>query len=110
MYPYILVRHNIPDFIFLAFKHVNKKVTVVSCKKTVSIINTSCAIIMLNIQKSKNTVLILNIPIITFLNFVFYTLAASILASRPNFTRPRPGPPRPRPVHEAEARLFGLEA
>ena len=35
-----------------------------------------------NIQTSKNTVLISNISIITFLNFVFYTRAASLLASR----------------------------
>ena len=54
---------------------------------------------MLNIQKSKNTVLILNISIITFLNFAFYTRTASLLASRPwpRPTRPRPGPTRPRP-------------
>ena len=45
-------------------------------QKTVS----PCA--MLNIQKPKNTVLISNISIITFLNFVFYTRAASLLASR----------------------------
>ena len=48
-------------------------------------------------------VLISNISIITFLNFAFYTRAASLLASRgleargPYFTRPRPRPMRPRP-------------
>ena len=36
--------------------------------------------IMLNIKKSKNTVLISNISIITFLNFAFYTRAASLEA------------------------------
>ena len=37
---------------------------------------------MLNFHKSKNTVLISNISIITFLNFAFHTRAASLLASR----------------------------
>ena len=37
---------------------------------------------MLNIQKSKNTVLISNISIITFLNLALYTRIASLLASR----------------------------
>ena len=37
---------------------------------------------MLNIQKSKNTVLISNISIITFLNLALYTRTASLLASR----------------------------
>ena len=37
---------------------------------------------MLNIQKSKNTVLISNISIITFLNLALYTRAASLLALR----------------------------
>ena len=52
---------------------------------------------MLNIKKSKNIVLIANISFITFLNFAFYTRAASLrLASkgprgfRLYFTRPRP--------------------
>ena len=34
---------------------------------------------MVNTQKSKNTVLISNISIITFLNFAFYSRAASLL-------------------------------
>ena len=37
---------------------------------------------MLNIQKSKNTVLISNVSIITFLNLALYTRTASLLASR----------------------------
>ena len=39
---YIIVRHNIPDFIFIASLHINKRVTVT--QKIVSIINSPCAI------------------------------------------------------------------
>ena len=77
---------------------------------------------MLNIQKSKNTVLISNISIITFLNFAFYTRAASLLASRLEAvlheveaktheaeakTHEAEAEAK---THETEARFFGLEA
>ena len=55
---------------------------------------------MLNIQKSKNTVLISNISIITFLNFAFYTRAASLLALRCLEAV----------LHEAEAKTHEAEA
>ena len=88
---------------------------------------------MLNIQKSKNTVLISNISIITVLNFAFYTRAASLLASRgleavlheaevktheaedrTHFSEAKTHEAEAR-THEAEAktheaRFFGLEA
>ena len=73
---------------------------------------------MLNIQRSKNTVLILIISFITFLKFAFYTRAASLLASRGRTSRGRGQDPQGRghdprgqgQTHEAEARFFGLEA
>ena len=55
---------------------------------------------MLNIQKTKNMVLILNISIIPFLNFAFYTRAASLLASTHEAEAK---------THKAEVRFFGLE-
>ena len=78
---------------------------------------------MLNIPKSKNTVLISNISIITFLNFAFYIQAASLLVSRGLEARGRTsrGEAMTHEVeaeamtHEAEAktheaRFFGAEA
>ena len=74
---------------------------------------------MLNIQKSKNTVLISNISIITFINFPFYTWAASLLASRgleARLHKAKTHEAKARTheaeakTHEAEARFFGLEA
>ena len=85
---------------------------------------------MLNIQKSKNTVLISNISIITFLNFAFYAQAASLLASRDlkavlheaeakthkAEARTHEAEARTQEAeaeaktHQAEARFFGLEA
>ena len=76
---------------------------------------------MPNIQKSKTTVLILNISIITFLNFSFYTRAASLLASRgleavlhkakarTNRAEAKTDEAEAK-THEAEARFYGLEA
>ena len=62
---------------------------------------------MLNIQKSKNTILISNISIITFLNFAFYTRAASLLASRGLEAR---GHTYKAETHEAEAMTHEVEA
>ena len=62
---------------------------------------------MLNIQKSKNTVLISNISIITFLNLALYTRAASLLASRGLEAVLHEAETK---THEAEASFFGLEA
>ena len=70
---------------------------------------------MLNIQKSKNTVLISNISIITFFNSAFYTQAASLLTSRGLEARGRTSGGTKAKIHEvvktyeAEARFFGLE-
>ena len=76
---------------------------------------------MQNIQQSKNTVLISNISIITFLNFAFYTLAASLLASRgleavlqeakakTHKAEARAHEAEAK-THKTEARFFGLEA
>ena len=79
--------------------HVNKRVIVT--QKPVSIINSPYASNMINIQKSKNTVLISNISIITFLDFAFYTRAASLEAVLHEAEAK---------TLEAEARFFGLEA
>ena len=62
---------------------------------------------MLNIQKFKNTVLISNISIITFLNFAFYTGAASLLASRGLEAVLHKDEAK---THEAEARTHKAEA
>ena len=83
---------------------------------------------MLNIQKSKNTVLISNISIITFLNFAFYTRAAitswpreasrleAVLHEAEAKTHETDVEARTHEAeakaktHEAEDRFFGLEA
>ena len=92
--------------------HVNKRVTVT--QNTVLICFAMCY--MLNIQKSKNTVLISNISIITFLNFAFYTRAASLLASKGLEAILHEAKAKTHEAEaevktqEAEARFFDLEA
>ena len=85
-----------------------------SHNKTVLIINSPFA--MLNVQKSKNTVLTSNISIITFLKFRFYTQAAGLLASRSSRLETVLQEAKAKTheakamTHEAKTGVFGLEA
>ena len=70
---------------------------------------------MLNIQKSKNTVLISNISIISFLKFAFYTQAAGLLALKGLeviFHEPKAKTNKAKTIEaktlEAMARFFGM--
>ena len=80
--PYIVVRHNIPDLIFLASMHVNT----VMQKNCFDHYFAMCYMLNTGIHKSKKTVLISIISILVSCNFaqlcIIYTVAASLLASR----------------------------